>query len=48
MGEGYPSETFRVLKDNEMRRHGEYRAHRLVLEVWDRIDVGGAFTAMGM
>ncbi len=35
MGPDYPSETFRVLKDNEMMRYGEYRTRRLVLEAWD-------------
>jgi len=37
MGNGYPSETFRVLKDREIREYGEYRTQRLVLEAWDRI-----------
>lgn len=36
-GPTYPSETFRVLKENETRRHGEYRTRRLVLEAWDRL-----------
>ncbi|OGP20086.1 MAG: hypothetical protein A2X91_09880 [Deltaproteobacteria bacterium GWB2_65_81] len=36
-GEDYPSETFRVLKNNEMREFGEYRTRRLVLEAWDRV-----------
>jgi hypothetical protein len=35
MGAGYPSETFRVLKNNEIRRFGEYRTARLVLAAWD-------------
>lgn len=35
MGADYPSETFRVLKDNETREFGEYRTMRLVLEAWD-------------
>lgn len=35
-GEDYPSETFRVLKNNEIRDFGEYRTMRLVLEAWDR------------
>jgi hypothetical protein len=34
MGQDYPSETFRVLKDNELREFGEYRTRRLVLEAW--------------
>ena len=37
MGPDYPSETFRVLKNNEIRRFGEYRTQRLVLEAWDRL-----------
>ena len=36
MGPDYPSETFRVLKDNEMSRYGEYRTQRLTLEAWDQ------------
>ncbi len=35
-GDRYPSETFRVLKENEMRQFGEYRTQRLVLEAWDK------------
>lgn len=35
-GEDYPSETFRVLKNNEIRQFGEYRTRRLVLEAWDQ------------
>jgi hypothetical protein len=34
-GPDYPSETFRVLKKNEMARYGEYRTARLVLAAWD-------------
>ncbi len=40
MGEDYPSETFRVLKNNEQRAFGEYRTQRLVLEAWDRLESG--------
>jgi hypothetical protein len=40
MGPDYPSETFRVLKNNEIRRYGEYRTRRLVLEAWDRLVAG--------
>lgn len=36
MGHDYPSETFRVLKEGEIRIHGEYRTRRLVLEAWDK------------
>jgi hypothetical protein len=37
MGPDYPSETFRVLKNNEMTKYGEYRTQRLVLDAWDRL-----------
>jgi hypothetical protein len=40
MGPDYPSETFRVLKNNETRQYGEYRTRRLVLEAWDRMERG--------
>lgn len=36
LGEDYPSETFRVLKKNDIAQYGEYRTARLVLEAWDR------------
>ena len=32
----FPGETFRVLKDKEFRKYGEYRIRRLVLEAWER------------
>ena len=35
------TETFRVLKTNEIRQFGEYRTQRLVLEAWDRLVGGG-------
>jgi len=40
MGEDYPSETFRVLKNKELRDFGEYRTQRLVLEAWDKLESG--------
>jgi len=36
-GEDFPSETFRVLKNNEIKQFGEYRTQRLVLSAWDRM-----------
>ncbi|NTH81484.1 N-6 DNA methylase [Agrobacterium rhizogenes] len=36
-GADYPSETFRVLKNNEESRYHEYRTGRLVLDAWDRL-----------
>lgn len=41
MGPDYPSETFRVLKNSEIRAFGEYRSQRLVLAAWDALEVGG-------
>lgn len=40
MGPDYPSETFRGLKHNEIKKYGEYRTGRLVLEAWDRLEAG--------
>ncbi|HMN92731.1 MAG TPA: N-6 DNA methylase [Hydrogenophaga sp.] len=45
MGEDYPSETFRVLKEGEMRAYGEYRTRRLVLQAWDELHRPGPRTA---
>ncbi|WP_414756202.1 Eco57I restriction-modification methylase domain-containing protein [Anabaena sp. CCY 9910] len=36
-GEDFPSETFRVLKNNEIKQFGEYRTQRLVLEAWNKM-----------
>jgi len=36
-GADFPSETFRVLKNNEIKQFGEYRTQRLVLEAWDKM-----------
>lgn len=35
-GKGCINETFRVLKDNEIRQYGEYRTKRLVLDAWNK------------
>ena len=40
MGEDYPSETFRVLINKELKEFGEYRTQRLVLEAWDKLEAG--------
>ncbi|SDD33993.1 Methyltransferase domain-containing protein [Algoriphagus faecimaris] len=34
-GEDFPGETFRVLKEKDIRKYGEYRTRRLVLEAYD-------------
>ncbi len=33
----FPGETFRVLKEKDLERHGEYRTRRLVLEAWEKL-----------
>jgi hypothetical protein len=33
----FPGETFRVLKDRELKQYGEYRTKRLVLAAWDAL-----------
>src|SRR5947209_6277296 len=41
-GQDFPGETFRVLKENEIKKHGEYRTERLVLDyyrAWERGDM---------
>ena len=34
----FPGETFRVLKEKELRQFGEYRTRRLILEAWERME----------
>jgi hypothetical protein len=36
-GADFPSETFRVLKNKEINKYGEYRTQRLVLAAWDML-----------
>jgi hypothetical protein len=33
-GDDFSGETFRVLKEKEIKVYGEYRTRRLVLEKW--------------
>jgi len=33
----FPGETFRVLKDKELKLYGEYRTRRLVLEAYEKL-----------
>ena len=37
-GDDFPGETFRVLKEKEVKQFGEYRTQRLVLEGWDKLE----------
>ena len=40
IGKGCINETFRVLKESEIKELGEYRTKRLVLEAWDKLKQG--------
>jgi hypothetical protein len=44
-GPDFPGETFRVLKEKETAKFGEYRTRRLVLEAWDRLHISTSATA---
>jgi len=37
-GAGFPGETFRVLKEKEIKQFGEFRTRRLILEAWDKLE----------
>lgn len=39
-GPDYPSETFRVLKNNDIAKYGEYRTAKLVLRAFDQLNAG--------
>jgi hypothetical protein len=41
MGADYPSETFRVLQNNEIKQFGEFRTRRLVLAAYDELTSQG-------
>lgn len=36
-GPDFPSETFRVLKDKEIKKYGEFRTRKLVLDAWQQL-----------
>ena len=36
-GPQFPSEAFQILKEREIKEHGEYRTERLVLEAFDKL-----------
>ena len=38
-GPDFPGETFRVLKEKEIKLYGEYRTRRLVLEAWEKLNL---------
>jgi len=40
----FPGETFRVLKEKEIRQYREYRTRRLVLETWEKVDFSSGGT----
>lgn len=37
MGKDFPGETFRVLKEKEIKQYGEFKTERLVLEAYDKL-----------
>jgi hypothetical protein len=37
-GDDFPGETFRVLKEKEVKLFGEYQTRRLVLDAWDNLE----------
>jgi len=39
--EDFASETFRVLKEDQIKKYGEYSTRRLVLEAYDRLATSG-------
>ena len=46
LGDDFPSETFRVLRESEERHYGEFLTKRLCLAAWDNIEqVGKRYTA---
>jgi hypothetical protein len=36
-GDSFPGETFRVLKEKEMAKYGEYLTKRIILEMYDQM-----------
>lgn len=40
LGDDYPNEIFRVLKNKELREHGAYRNRRLILDASYLIETG--------
>jgi hypothetical protein len=45
-GPDFPGETFRVLKEKEIRQYGEYRTRRLVLEAWERLQINESYVQL--
>jgi hypothetical protein len=43
VGDDFPSETFRVLKEREEKEFGEYRTQRLVLAAFDEMSMSDRF-----
>jgi hypothetical protein len=39
LGDDYPTESCRILKNKQIAAYGEYRTRRLVLDAWDRLVV---------
>lgn len=43
MGAEYPTESFRVLKEYEIKTHGRFRTKDLILSAWDSLNANGLF-----
>ena len=41
MGKDYPTVTFPSVKENDIRKYGEYRTKRLILEAFDELEANG-------
>ena len=41
MENDYPTETFPTLRDDDIKKYGEYRTKRLILEAYDELVKNG-------
>lgn len=48
LGPGCGVETFKALRNAELREFNEFRTQNLILDAWDRVEQHGTFAALGM
>ncbi len=48
LGEDCGIETFKALRNREIREFGEFRTQRLILDAWDRMEASGEFKELGL
>ena len=48
LGEDCGIETFKALRNREIRELGEFRTQRLILDAWDRIEARGELQEFGL